>query len=157
MGREQSCTSVSDPHLLEGAMRSDATHRAWITVKLGIVLFAAGCGVLPSPSPTGETAGPAEYLGTATCSSCHSSIRTSHQHHGHAQALKRIEGAPPVYPSIDTNAGVPLPPADFDWADISHVIGGYVKAANFVDIRRFYSYRWDCRHANAVQPGHAQS
>ncbi len=53
--------------------------------------------------------------------------------HGHGQALKAINGAAPTYPAGAERAGVPSPPGGLAWTDISYVIGGYTKAANFVD------------------------
>jgi hypothetical protein len=98
----------------------------------GIALgwLAQGCGVPVPPSPPPSNA---EYIGSAACRSCHPSIGALQSIQGHSQALKMISDGPPVYPTTAPAAGVPNPPLGFTWSQIAYVIGGYTKAANFVD------------------------
>lgn len=80
------------------------------------------------PTNAGATA-----IGSAACRACHPDVAALTRVHGHGQALKRIEGAAPEYPSQGTRAGVPNPPDALTWNDVSYVIGGYTHAAFFVD------------------------
>ena len=82
----------------------------------------------PDPSPGGG----GRFAGAATCAGCHSNIQADYASSGHPLKIQKIEGKPPTYPQ-DTSAGVPRPPAGMDWADISHVIGGYGWKARFMD------------------------
>jgi hypothetical protein len=88
-------------------------------------------GLPPGIVPTDQT----NYIGSAACSSCHASVASSFSTHGHSQALKAVLDGGPTYPS--GAAGVPAPPVGFDWPQISYVIGGYEKAARFVDINGY--------------------
>jgi len=119
----------------------------------GTIFALAGCeatGPSPSPSPsptptptpqyanqTDRTNGEAEYVGSSTCAACHADIAATHQVHGHAHKLTRIEGAAPTFPEEGFNAGIPNPPAGFEWDDIAYVIGGYTKKGRFVDTNGF--------------------
>ena len=80
--------------------------------------------------PTNDGATP---IGSAACRACHADVATLTRVHGHGQALKRVEGAAPSYPTQGTRAGVPEPPDGHAWNDVSYVIGGYTHAALFVD------------------------
>lgn len=73
-----------------------------------------------------------QYAGSATCANCHNDIHAKYARSGHPLKIQKIEGKPPSY-SLGTSAGVPRPPAGMDWADISHVIGGYGWKARFMD------------------------
>lgn len=75
----------------------------------------------------------ATYLGSEACRACHRNIDQQQIVHGHAQVLKSIQGEPPAYPEAVARAGVPEPPADYQWADIAYVIGGYIRKARFID------------------------
>lgn len=79
----------------------------------------------------------ARFIGSAACLSCHPAFADDHERHAHANALKEIEGLPPQYPDAAQRAGVPAPPEDFGWEDISYVIGGHLRGANFVDLNGF--------------------
>jgi hypothetical protein len=79
----------------------------------------------------------AGYVGSATCAACHPSFATLTEPGGHAQALKAVDGGPPTYPPDSPVAGVPDPPPGFAWTDVSYLIGGYTKGANFVDADGF--------------------
>lgn len=110
-----------------------------------IVLIAANSGCFPVAEPpddgdsdgynntTDPGNGGAHYVGSSACASCHQSLGQAHQLHGHAQTLKGIQGPPPQYPAEGDRAGVPAPPAGFEWSDISYVIGGYTRSAGFID------------------------
>ncbi len=84
------------------------------------------------PDPPGE---PTEYVGSPTCLACHPGFGDSR--HGHAQAMKRVEGVAPSYPDVNATVGVPTPPEGFSWFDLDFVIGGYTKGARFVDSEGF--------------------
>lgn len=120
---------------------SDQIHRlaALLTplavATLTVAILASGCGV-PVPPPPPPPAG-AQYIGSAVCRTCHSTIGASEAIHGHTQALKIITDGPPAYPAVAPDAGVPNPPAGFTYSQISYVVGGYIKAANFLDITGF--------------------
>lgn len=98
----------------------------------------AGCGFVPpaggnananGDSPTGVP----HYIGKAACVSCHSALIESHELHGHSQAMQSLQGVAPAYPEAATDAGVPAPPPSLAWSDVSYVLGGYSKAANFIN------------------------
>lgn len=102
--------------------------------------FLPGCpeGVIPAPEPTlsnttDPTNGGAAYLGAATCQACHPQVGQLHERHGHSQILHRTQGVPPQYASMLPQTGAPDPPPGLEWTDINFVIGGYAKAANFVN------------------------
>jgi hypothetical protein len=102
-----------------------------------------GLGGLPAlpvgvyNNTTDPTNNNASYIGSAACRSCHPSFGDQHELHGHASGLKRILGTPPSFPPQASRAGVPDPPAGRTWGDISYVIGGFSKGANFVDLDGF--------------------
>lgn len=75
----------------------------------------------------------ASYIGAQACRACHPGIGEQHRIHGHSQILKRVEGSPPQYPQEGDRAGVLIPPEGFEWSDISYVIGGYTRHAQFID------------------------
>lgn len=79
----------------------------------------------------------AHYVGSSTCLACHPNFSAAHRLSGHTHALKPVEGTSPGYPAEAERASVPEPPAGFEWFDIDFVIGGYLKAANFVDDEGF--------------------
>ncbi len=94
-----------------------------------------GIGCTPSGGPDEDPDGPGVpgYIGSAACRACHPSFGDLHAAHGHSQALKVVDARAPVYSSGSILAGVPDPPPGYGWGDLSYVIGGYSKAANFVD------------------------
>jgi len=49
--------------------------------------------------------------------------------------LNKISAAAPAYPSFA--AGVPEPPATFQWSDILYAVGGYAWKANYVNLNGF--------------------
>lgn len=89
----------------------------------------AGCLPPPAPQPTPPPDGPAAFVGAAACQACHANLMEDHARHGHANALMPIIGGPP--------ATFADPPPGLDWSDVAYVIGGNVKAANFVDADGF--------------------
>ena len=114
----------------------------------GILVLAGGCPTNPfdpTQSPdsfvfnntTDPTNAAAKYIGSSACGACHTDLAPIHRLHGHAQALKRAQGQPPVYPDEGTRAGVPNPPEGFSWSDIAYVISGYLHGAFFVDMGGF--------------------
>jgi hypothetical protein len=116
-------------------------------------LLAFACGLLPlaalggCPQPQAPTEIPlnttdptnngASYVTTAVCSPCHFDIVQQHELSGHRHMLNGIVSGPPVYPPQASRAGVPDPPPGFGWGNISFVIGGYRRQANFVDSQGF--------------------
>ncbi|MGI0116062.1 cytochrome c3 family protein [Zooshikella sp. RANM57] len=71
------------------------------------------------------------YIGDNKCRECHSDIYSSYIKTGHPHKIQKVTG-PPVFPA-DTSPGVPSPPADKQWNDISYVIGGFAWKARFMD------------------------
>ncbi|TWT41661.1 hypothetical protein RAS1_27820 [Phycisphaerae bacterium RAS1] len=102
-----------------------------------VVWLPAGCPPESGPpifnNQDDKTNAGATYVGSAACSACHPGIADEARLHAHAHALKRPDGVAPGFPSENARAGVPNPPAGSAWTDIAYVIGGYVKAALFVD------------------------
>ena len=73
-----------------------------------------------------------EYAGSETCKTCHGDIYDTFIKTGHPHKITKIDGAPPVFPE-GTSPGVPNPPADKTWNDISYIIGGFGWKARFMD------------------------
>lgn len=82
---------------------------------------------------TDPTNGGAHFVGSKACGACHPSIAEQQAIHGHANMLSQITDGPPSFPPQDGPAGVPSPPEGFSWSEISYVLGGYSKAARFID------------------------
>lgn len=116
---------------------------------LVICLLATGACTQISPPPAGDggsgefnnttdpTNNGAHFVGSDACGSCHSGISAQHAVHGHSNQLNKIQGMGPVFPMEGTRAGVPEPPAGFEWTEIAYVIGGYTRRAIFVDLDGF--------------------
>jgi hypothetical protein len=126
--------------IMNDSLIRNTTSCCWYAIMsaslLSILLLGATCCedcVLPIDGGDG----PARYVGADACAACHQDLASTHFRHSHAQALKLIEGEAPTFPDVDATVGVPTPPAGFAWTDISYVIGGYVKAGNFVDANGF--------------------
>jgi hypothetical protein len=122
------------------ARRLHAARVASLGLLAGLLgLAAGGCppGDTPSPGGYNNTTDPnnggATYLGSAACAACHPDYAELTRLHGHANALTRVQGAAPVFPSGADRAGVPAPPAGKPWTDVSYVIGGYTHGARFVN------------------------
>ena len=78
----------------------------------------------------GEDAAGAEFVGSVTCSACHSELYDVFLQSGHPWKLNEVvDGQPPNYPFTE----VPEPPEGYTWDDISYVIGGYNWKARFMD------------------------
>ncbi len=71
------------------------------------------------------------YAGDKKCNQCHADIYSSYIKTGHPHKIQKITG-PPSFPK-GTSPGVPSPPEDKDWNDISYVIGGFAWKARFMD------------------------
>ncbi len=78
------------------------------------------------------TGNPDGYVGVGACRDCHSDIVKRYSKTGHPYKIQKVDSGPPSYPA-NTSPGVPEPPADKSWKDISHVIGGYAWKARFMD------------------------
>lgn len=89
--------------------------------------------------PAGETgpqgsagvagAAGAEYVGTETCSACHTDTYDVFIKSGHAYKLNPVvDGQPPEYPFTE----ITELPEGYTWDDILYVIGGYNWKARFV-------------------------
>ncbi len=109
--------------------------RGWL---MGCALLAwAGCEFNPpQPTPTPPPEGPV-YVGVRACVTCHANLVDDHRLHGHAHALKIIEGQPPEFPGGLPEHGVAAPPPGFAWTDFAYLVGGYQTAANFVDLEGY--------------------
>lgn len=116
-------------------------HAAARLAVLAAQVWLAGCTELPpvpgGPADGDATGGEPTYIGSAACAACHPDIAATLELHGHSQALKVTQGTAPSYPPEAPFAGVPSPPPTFEWSDVAFVIGGYTKAANFVDVDGF--------------------
>ena len=96
-----------------------------LALMLTFLLF----GVVQSQEPAG-----AEYVGSATCGTCHEDIYTVFMKSGHPFKLNRVvDGQPPTYPFTE----VPNPPEGYTWDDVLAVIGGYNWKARFIDKEGF--------------------
>jgi hypothetical protein len=71
----------------------------------------------------------AAYVGSAACSTCHSSTYGDFIQSGHPYKLNKVDGASPTYP----HGNDLTPPAGYSWDDISWVIGGANWKARFID------------------------
>ncbi len=74
----------------------------------------------------------ADYAGSLSCKGCHAVIFSSYARSGHPFKLNKVDNSAPYYP-VNTSAGVPFPPSEWEWSDISYVIGGYAWKARFID------------------------
>ena len=110
------------------------------------LFLGAGCplpDILPEDmiqerNTTDPTNKGASFLGSAVCISCHPQQGAKHEVHGHSQKLKKLSnGGGPTYPPEGTRAGIPDPPAGSQWADITYVIGGYIRKGRFIDSQGF--------------------
>jgi hypothetical protein len=79
------------------------------------------------------------YNGSGSCHNCHDSFYHSWLLSGHHNSLTVDSGAAPTFP-FQFQSGtpnVPSPPYAFGsqltWDDLSYVIGGYYRQANFTD------------------------
>jgi hypothetical protein len=104
-----------------------------------LVLGVIGCGNTLPGGGGGDVVAPparevdAEYVGSSACRACHPEIAALHGSHGHSQVVQRPERAAPTYAAAGDRAGVPDPPPPTEWRDIAYVLGGYSKAAHFLD------------------------
>lgn len=105
------------------------------------IIFAGGCLSTPPSDNNGgafanstdKTNGNAAFIGSSACRQCHAQISDQQIIHGHANILSKIQGEAPQFPSAADRAGVPNPPDGYAWVDVSYVVGGYIKAAFFLD------------------------
>ncbi len=99
-------------------------------------VFTATCVVTDSFMNSGEDSiqitvnesGP-QYAGSNTCQSCHSSVYSEWEDHGHHYAMIKLDGTAPEFPFSQ----VEDPPPGSLWSDFPYIIGGYTLKANFVD------------------------
>lgn len=99
-------------------------------------IFTATCVVTDSFLNSGQDSiqinvnesGP-QYAGSDTCQSCHNSVYSEWEEHGHHYAMIKLDGAAPAFPF----SHVENPPPGSIWADFPYLIGGYALKANFVD------------------------
>jgi len=111
------------------------------------LIAGAGCPItgIPTPPESSRTAagvynnvddptnGGASYIGSAACMACHPGVAPDYMLHAHAQSLHAIDDGAPTYPEAATRAGGFDPPGGRPWSDIAYVIGGYLRAALFVN------------------------
>jgi hypothetical protein len=91
------------------------------------------------PGPPGPAGEPAEavaatvgatYVGSLTCSGCHTDIYQTFMQSGHPWKLNPVvNGQPPDFPFTE----IPELPEGYTWDDILYVIGGYNWKARFVN------------------------
>lgn len=116
-----------------------------------ICLFLAGCRAAEGPAgpvgpagppgpmgpvgPAGEDANASQtYVGSEKCGQCHEDELARFLLSGHPQIMVAVPAdQPPTFTSAAATGGVPEPPAGYDWADVSYVIGGYRWKALFMD------------------------
>lgn len=77
-----------------------------------------------------------EYAGSETCKTCHGDIYDTFIKTGHPHKITKINGAAPVFPE-GTSPGVPNPPSDMTWNDVSYIIGGFGWKARFMDLEGY--------------------
>ncbi len=70
----------------------------------------------------------AEYVGSKKCSECHLALYSDWRESGHHLQLRKAENA--------QHTSLPLPPG-YSWDDLSYVIGGNKKKAQFVDLNGY--------------------
>jgi len=73
--------------------------------------------------------GEKDFVGSATCATCHTEIAATFANTGHPFKLNKVDGAAPTYPF----STVPATPTGYSWTDVTYVIGGYNWKARFVD------------------------
>lgn len=73
------------------------------------------------------------YVGSQTCSTCHSEIYDKFVDHGHGYKMNQVvNGAPPtVFSTQETR--VPNTPSGWTWNDVSWMIGGALWKGRFID------------------------
>jgi len=106
--------------------------RLWFAAGFAIVAALIALDLFYGHPSKFTPIGTAQYAGSATCAACHEQIHADYLRTGHPLKIQKIDGKPPVYPP-GTSGGVPQPPPDLDWSDISYVIGGYGWKARFMD------------------------
>lgn len=103
-----------------------------------LVLGPAGCSDDDCPEcPDGTTPAPAlDYVGSATCGTCHASNYEKFMQSGHPYKLSAVvDNTAPTYPfdgqqtATVANDG---PPAGHSWSEFAYVIGGYGWKARWV-------------------------
>ena len=107
-----------------------------------MLLVLAACGLAFTGCSDDETAAPPvdppelAFVGSDACMSCHTEEHTNWQDSGHPYKLTKIEGVSPdaLFPTFSKFPGDPiLPPAGYDWADITYTIGGYGWKMRWID------------------------
>lgn len=108
--------------------------RGYAVIVLTALGLLVGC---PAEEPPFGIVPPDEafHVGAQACSACHANIASLHSRTAHAHAFSAVFSQPPVFPA--PAPGVPQPPPGLEWQDIAYVIGGYGKAARFVDTQGF--------------------
>jgi predicted CXXCH cytochrome family protein len=130
-------------------MPARSTHRmiGVVASLLVLVVLVAACagpegtegpqGPAGPPGPQGPAGPPAEsggavanYVGSEVCAQCHQSTYESFMQTGHPHQLTQVvDGQPPEYPFTQ----VPDPPEGYTWDDVSYVVGGFARKAQFID------------------------
>lgn len=93
----------------------------------------------------------ARYVGDQTCQTCHRSIYKDYANSGHPYKLQKVNGQAPRYPK-GTSPGVPQPPLDKSWKELSYVIGGYGWKARFMDSEGYILTGTENRQYNLPNP-----
>ncbi|MFA5865584.1 MAG: cytochrome c3 family protein [Phycisphaerae bacterium] len=103
-----------------------------------VLLSSSGCQPPPADvfferNTTDPTNKGASYIGSGACQACHPTIGAQHTIHGHSQILKKLASGSPSYAPEGIHAGVPNPPVGATWSNLTYVIGGYIRKANFIN------------------------
>jgi hypothetical protein len=109
--------------------------------KLAILIFTCAALISMSTLLVAQT-----YVGSQTCSGCHSGKHTDWKASGHPYKIQKLQNAqPPSYPaglfsqknigpvSYSIQPGVPMPPKGYTWGTVGFVMGGYHSNARFLD------------------------
>lgn len=100
----------------------------------------------------GAQASEQDFAGSGSCKLCHLKIYEQYRQTGHPYKLQKVTDSPPSYP-VNTSPGVPRPPADRQWKDITYVIGGFGWKARFLD-QQGYILTGEERQYNLPNPLH---
>lgn len=95
----------------------------------------------------------AQYAGSNSCKTCHSTTHDNWKLSGHPYKLQKLQGGNgPVYPALTAQktigtqidytleSGIPAPPSGLQWSDVGFVLGGYHSNARFLDTAGYLIY-----------------
>jgi hypothetical protein len=98
---------------------------------LALLVLGAACdggnGVV-DPDPVDDEVPVAQFVGSQTCGSCHTTEFAKHQKSGHPFKIVQVKNG--VHPGFPFSS-IPTPP-NFAWDDVLFTVGGYGYKARFV-------------------------